>query len=105
MCVCVCTYNYICNAVEAYASTEILQAEFDKLVWLEIKKRGAYSNESKITSNYVGLDKITTYISDIYGIDPNSLKWHEQGKISIDNRKRCVETGKTETLVATLRKK
>lgn len=98
-------YNYICNVVEAYASDDILQTEFDKLVWLEIKKRGSYTQESKITSNYVGFDKITTYISSIYGVDPKQLKWQEQGKISLDNRKRCVETGKTETLVATLRKK
>lgn len=98
-------YDYICGVVEAYASSDILNTEFDKLVWLEIKKRGSYINESKSTSNYLGLKNVVAYIIGIYGIEPNQLKWYKQGKISIDNRKRCVENGQIETLEATFRKK
>lgn len=98
-------YNYACNVVEAYASDDILSTEFNKLVFLELKKRGSYINESKTTSNYVGLDKITAYVTGMYGINPQNLHWNKQGKISLDNRKRSVETGKIETLEATLIKK
>lgn len=98
-------YNYACNVVEAYASDDILASEFNKLVFLELKKHGSYTNESKITSNYVGLDKITAYITGMYGVNPSNLHWYKQGKISLDNRKRSVESGKIETLSATLIKK
>lgn len=98
-------YNYACNVVEAYASDDILTAEFNKLVFLELKKRGNYTNEIKTTSNYIGLSKITAYIAGMYEVNPNDLHWHKQGKISIDNRKRSVETGQIETLSATLIKK
>ena len=98
-------YDYISTVVLSYASPEILHDEFNKLVWLEIQKRECYIKETKNASNFIGINKINAYISDFYNTNHQSIHWKEQGKISLDNRKRMPETGELTTLTATLRKK